>query len=66
MLMTADSLRKMHTAGHYLFFSARGAVRERRQGKARGNRNAGKDEREKRNEKGEETGDHPAVDFHTR
>lgn len=66
--MTVDSLRKMHTAGHYLFFffPARGAARERRRGKARGNRNAGKDEG-KKERKGEETGDHPvAADFHTR
>lgn len=66
MLMTADSLRKTHD-GPLSFFSAKGAARERRRGKACGNRNAGKDEGKKRSEKGEETGDHSvAADFHTR
>jgi len=64
MLMTANSLRKTHTA-HYLFF-----LREVRRGSDVGEKRAETETqermREKRNEKGEETGDHPvAADFHT-
>lgn len=59
--MTADSLRKTHDGPLSIFFSARGAARKRRRGKACGNRNAGKDEEKKRSEKGEETGDHPVA-----
>jgi len=55
--MTADSLRKMHTAGHYLFF-----LREVRRGsdvrEKRAETETQERMREKRIEKGEETGDH--------
>lgn len=67
MLMTADSLRKTHTADHYLLFFLREARRGSDVGEKRAETETQGRMREKRKEKGEETGDHPvAADFHTR